>query len=242
MASAAQIVVVGDTVFGLATMTSELRISFSTTAPSLRLLEQSRDRHAAGGPDLAAILLPLRGPSAAFSVLAWPGRRVPPTRGSRTSKDLLDGIQRAPCDAVTVVIQIDPCHAKRDSLVDLLGSYRFAAASRRRAGCCAMNPVSASRTTSASERRWEKAISRSAWCCSASIAAKSVTGSASFFSPTRAPRRAAPPLVTRSVFIADLLFINDQVLDRADEFQSRASLVSGTSTSISASTSLSTTP
>src|SRR5438876_5421850 len=81
-----------------------------------------------------------------------------------------------------------------------------------------MNPVNASRTTSASDRRSEKAIARSASCCSASIAAKSVTGAESFLSPTRA-RRDAPALVARSVFIADLLFADDQVLDRADELQ-----------------------
>src|SRR5881396_2832008 len=101
----------------------------------------------------------------------------------------------------------------------LLGhGYRLAAASRRRAGCREMNPLSASRTTSARDRRSEKAIARSASCCSASIAAKSVTGSESFLSPTRA-RRDAPALVARSVFIADLLFADDQVLDRADELQ-----------------------
>src|SRR5881396_3145838 len=102
----------------------------------------------------------------------------------------------------------------------LLGhGYRLAAASRRRVGCCEMNPLSASRTTSASERRSEKAIARSASCCAASIAAKSVTGAESFFSPARAPRRDAPALVTRSVFIANLLFADDQVLNRANEFQ-----------------------
>src|SRR5437870_3214556 len=84
--------------------------------------------------------------------------------------------------------------------------YRLAAARRRRAGCCEMNLRSASRTTSARERRSEKAIARSASCCAASIAAKSVTGAESFFSPARAPRRDAPALVTRSVFIANLLF------------------------------------
>src|SRR2546427_691648 len=97
--------------------------------------------------------------------------------------------------------------------------YRFAAASRRRAGCCEMNPLRASRTTSASDRRSEKAIARSASCCSASIAAKSVTGSESFLSPARAPRRGTPALVARSVFIANLLFADAQVLDRTHKFQ-----------------------
>src|SRR5207249_7626739 len=102
----------------------------------------------------------------------------------------------------------------------LLGhGYRLAAASRRRVGCCEMNPVNASRTTSASDRRSEKAIARSASCCSASIAAKSVTGSESFLSPTRVPRRGTPALLARSVFIADLLFTDDQVLDRTNKFQ-----------------------
>src|SRR3989454_3766117 len=82
-----------------------------------------------------------------------------------------------------------------------------------------MNPVNASRTTSASDRRSEKAIARSASCCSASIAAKSVTGSESFLSPTRVPRRGTPALVARSVFIANLLFTDDQVLDRTNKFQ-----------------------
>src|SRR5437899_8232348 len=107
----------------------------------------------------------------------------------------------------------------------LLGhGYRLAAASRRRVGCCEMNPLNASRTTSASDRRSENAISRSAWCCSASIAAKSVTGSESFLSPTRTPRRDAPALVTRSVFIGDLLLTHGQVFHRADEFQIDRSL------------------
>ncbi len=82
-----------------------------------------------------------------------------------------------------------------------------------------MKSLSASRTTSASDRRSEKAIERSASCCSASMAAKSVTGSESFLSPARAPRRDAPTLGTRSVFITDLLFTDDQVLDGPDEFQ-----------------------
>src|SRR2546425_4801718 len=102
----------------------------------------------------------------------------------------------------------------------LLGhGYRLAAASRRRVGCCEMNPVNASRTTSASDRRSENAIARSASCCSASMAAKSVTGSESFLSPTRVPRRGAPALLARSVFIANLLFTDDQVLDRTNKFQ-----------------------
>ncbi len=87
-----------------------------------------------------------------------------------------------------------------------------------------MNPLSASRTTSASDRRSENAIARSALCCSASIAANNVTGEVSFLSPARALRRAAPALVTRSVFITHLLFAHDQVLDRADKFQVNGSL------------------
>src|SRR5207244_5736403 len=82
-----------------------------------------------------------------------------------------------------------------------------------------MNPLNASRTTSASDCRSENAIARSASCCSASIAAKSVTGSESFLSPTRVPRRGTPALLARSVFIADLLFTDDQVLDRTNKFQ-----------------------
>ena len=72
--------------------------------------------------------------------------------------------------------------------------------------------ATAFRTTSASDRRSEKAIARSASCCSASIAANRTTGAVSFFSPIRTPRRGAPVLVARSVLIADLLFANDQVL------------------------------
>src|ERR1700693_2298178 len=101
----------------------------------------------------------------------------------------------------------------------LHGDQRLPAASRAPRGCCAKNASSASRTTSASDRFSAKAMARRAACRSASIAANSVTGDTSFLSPTLPPRRWAPPLITRSVFMTDFLLIDDQVFDRSHELE-----------------------
>ncbi len=76
-------------------------------------------------------------------------------------------------------------------------------------------------TTSASDRSSEKAIERSASCCSASIAAKldcreERHGLRRFLVSGPAARRATPPLVKRSGFSAHLLVRGIQLVELRD--------------------------
>ena len=88
---------------------------------------------------------------------------------------------------------------------------------RRAAGESGCSPLS--RTTSAIDRRSEKAIAQSGLVLLGFDCRKKRHRLRKCLVSDPVPQRGTPALVGRSVFIANLLFTDDQVLDRTNKFQ-----------------------